>query len=467
MIITRVKHKFFLIFGAVLVFLLMLEVVFRIAGSVLLSFQDGDNPVLLDKQDEFRIMCLGESTTAFGGRDSYPYQLQEILNGGNLGIKFKVINKGVAGVDTAFFLSKLDENLARYKPDMIITMLGTNQNDNSMKFEETMRFRIKLLVDEIRVYKMVRLISDRMRDKFHNRIRDKAARTPPKEAGAGVVPDSDRAYTEMGFAEKEQGRRIRALGHFKKAIRMDPSNSWARVGLAMVYKEMGRLDEAIGALRAAIEINPLSEAGNRELAWCLKKQKRYDEAGSIYQKIIKDIKPQNGFLYMEAGLFYKEIGRYPEAVSAFERGFELNPETENFYGDLAFCYEQAGKEDLAKRCYGKFNKSLYTIYNPATIYNYRQLRDRILEKGILLVCMQYPVRPVGPLRRILEGREGVIFVDNERVFKTAVARDGYEEYFYDNFRGDFGHCTRKGNRLLAENLADALEREYFRERTKI
>lgn len=463
---TRIKHKFFLMFGAVLVFLLMLEVVFRIAGFILLSFQERDNPVLLDKQEELRIVCLGESTTAFGGRDSYPYQLQEVLSARIPGVKFKVINKGVAGVDTAFFLSKLDENLARYKPDMVITMLGTNQNDNSMKFEETLRFRIKLLVYEIKVYKMVRLLFDRMRVKSRNRIYDRMY-MPPNEAGAGVAPDSDRAYTEMGFMEKEQGRRIRALGHFKKAIRMNPSNSWARVGLAMVYKEMGRLDEAIGALRAAIEINPLSEAGNRELAWCLKKQKRYDEAGSIYQKIIKDIKPQNGFLYMEAGLFYKEMGRYPEAISAFERGFELNPETENFYGDLAFCYEQAGKDDLAKRCYSKFNKSLYTTYNPATIYNYRQLRDRILAKGILLVCMQYPVRPVEPLRRILEGREVVIFVDNERVFKMAVARDGYEEYFYDNFRGDFGHCTRKGNRLLAENLAGVLERECFRERTKI
>lgn len=37
----------------------------------------------------------------------------------------------------------------------------------------------------------------------------------------------------------------------------------------------------------------------------------------------------------------------------------------------------------------------------------------------------------------------------------------YKEYFGDMFAGDFGHCTKKGNRLLAENIANVILKEVF------
>jgi len=47
-------------------------------------------------------------------------------------------------------------------------------------------------------------------------------------------------------------------------------------------------------------------------------------------------------------------------------------------------------------------------------------------------------------------------VDNEKMFNEGVKREGYDEYFNDCFAGDFGHCTPKGNRLLAENIAGVI-----------
>ena len=71
-------------------------------------------------------MCLGESTTAVGGEDAYPYQLQEILNENNMGIRFSVINKGVPGAHTSAIIEQLESNLNKYKPDMVIAMMGIN-----------------------------------------------------------------------------------------------------------------------------------------------------------------------------------------------------------------------------------------------------------------------------------------------------------------------------------------------------
>ena len=78
-----------------------------------------------------------------------------------------------------------------------------------------------------------------------------------------------------------------------------------------------------------------------------------------------------------------------------------------------------------------------------------------------MVCVQYPMRDVEPLRKIFEKNEGVLFVDNEGIFKKALKKVSYKEYFIDMFAGDFGHCTQEGNRLLARNIADVILKEVF------
>jgi len=89
------------------------------------------------------------------------------------------------------------------------------------------------------------------------------------------------------------------------------------------------------------------------------------------------------------------------------------------------------------------------------------LNKTVSKKGIRLVIMQYPVRSIEPLKKIFNDKESLVFVDNEKIFKEAVARENFDAYFTDRFRYDFGHCTVKGNRLLAENAANVILKEFF------
>ena len=93
-----------IIFGLFLC-LALLEIGLRIGGFVFLSLQEHRNRIALKQKGAYRIMCLGESTTAIGGEDSYPSQLEEILNERNIGIRFSVINKGIPGANTTAILS--------------------------------------------------------------------------------------------------------------------------------------------------------------------------------------------------------------------------------------------------------------------------------------------------------------------------------------------------------------------------
>jgi len=94
-------------------------------------------------------------------------------------------------------------------------------------------------------------------------------------------------------------------------------------------------------------------------------------------------------------------------------------------------------------------------------HNYRKMKSILDSRGIKLCCMQYPRRNITNLTLMFDAPEDVIFVDNEWVFKEALKKGRFEDYFIDSFAGDFGHCTPRGNRLIAENIANVILRELF------
>ena len=140
------------------------------------------------------------------------------------------------------------------------------------------------------------------------------------------------------------------------------------------------------------------------------------------------------------------------------KGIELNPRDERLLRAMVLLYEEMGNSVLAKEYVEKARSENYVA---VTVNSYRKLKEILDRKGIRLVCVQYPVRNVEPLKKIFGKDKEVIFVDNEQVFKEAVRKGSYKKYFRDMFGGDFGHCTPKGNLLLAQNIADVILKEVF------
>ena len=101
-------------------------------------------------------------------------------------------------------------------------------------------------------------------------------------------------------------------------------------------------------------------------------------------------------------------------------------------------------------------------YCPDTKKNYEKIYHLTQKENISLIAMQYPMRDVSQLKKMLTSFKDIIFVDNEINFKNAVTQNGYDKYFTDMFAGDFGHATAEGNRLLAENVAQTILKEVFR-----
>ena len=148
------KQKIALVLFGLFLFFVLLEAGLRLGGVILLSIQEHRNAQSIKQKGVYRIICLGESTT----QGQYPSFLEEVLNQRNMGVRFSVVDKGMAGRNTSHILSKVESYLAEYHPDMVVTMMGINDIGKHIPFEGVTTSKVMLLIRSFRAYKLTRLL---------------------------------------------------------------------------------------------------------------------------------------------------------------------------------------------------------------------------------------------------------------------------------------------------------------------
>ncbi|MFH1338293.1 MAG: tetratricopeptide repeat protein [Candidatus Omnitrophota bacterium] len=474
------------IFGLFLC-VVLLEAGLRMGGFIFLSLQEYKNRIAVQKRGNFTIMCVGESTTALGGKNSYPPQLEKILNEQDTGIKFSVINKGVPGTSAGAIVVQLEDNLNKFYPDMVVAMMGVNDKHFGYVLPpDNDPFKIKRFFKKLRVFKLINLAKEHLKYKIKEFRNYKQGEMEPKEIEIKISgsksnltnnevvkePDSglkkkteagskdERLYFELGEYYRSRGMFEKAIQAYEKIIELNAGNDEAYIAAGICYNELGAFEKTRKMFKKAIEINPENDSAYYFLGAHLSGV-NYPGAEELLKKAIEK-NPKNGGAYIELGMYYIKSGKHGKAEAMFKKAIKINPENDELYGSLALCYEEQGKDELAKELFKKVNRLRLERYNPILQKNFQQTKEILEQRGIRLVCVQYPMRSIEPLKQMLKSREGIIFVDNERLFKRAVEKSGYDEYFSDRFAGDFGHCTPKGNRLLAENVAYVILKECFK-----
>jgi len=173
-----------------------------------------------------------------------------------------------------------------------------------------------------------------------------------------------------------------------------------------------------------------------------------------------NLNPDSAYLYVDFGKFYMQIGKFTEAEKLFKKALEINPEEvlsfrHAIIGHLITTYIELGKLDEAKILrnthLGNAKDFKLELQN-----NYQIIRRLCALKKVQLIAVQYPMRDIQSLIDILEPVKKIVFVENKYNFEEAISSEGYYKYFTDHFGGDFGHCTPKGNHLLAKNVANSI-----------
>ena len=430
---TKLIHKIALVSASILGVIILLELGMRAGGFALTYTQERSNKIALRQQGTFRIMCIGESTTAATcSEESYPKQLQEILNQADIGIRFSVINKGIGGVTTSTLVSRLDQNLETYKPDMVVVMMGVNDNRNEIVQREPEDQHSPLpFFKRLKVYKLAKLLL------AHFKATTKTLKNVEKEMGVDILQDeystqkednknlfayteliNPQSYFELARYYQIRGDLTQAEAYFKMSIDAQPSQE-AYMGLGWVYGGQGREEEAEEIMKRAIDLYPEDAGVYLDIGTFFISRKKYYQAESVLEKAVL-LSPASQEGYIRLAQAYSLQGRQQEAAELLKQAVVIRPENDIAYGLLYNCYVQEGKQGLAEESAAEANKLRLTHYNPRTQRNYLKLRTILKEKNIPLVCAQYPVRSVASLRNLLYPYSDIIFVDNEMVFKITI-----------------------------------------------
>lgn len=269
---SSIPQKIGAVLFGIFLCLVLMELVTRAGYFMFNSLQDRRNRAAMDQKNTVCVLCLGDSMTALGGQDSWPRQLEKVLNETSNNSKYTVINKGRVEANTAYMAEHFTEFIEQYRPRAVVMMTGINE--------------------------------------------------------AGVL----------------------------------------------FYRGISGQDSAL-----------------------FKRFKSYKVMRLIWH-------------HLTSG------------------GEQFSPP-----------------------------ENMYT--NPATRHNFAMMSRAARERGITTVVVQYPMRPLTPLRELFDAADGMLFVGNEQNFKQVLAGEPYETLFKDRFGGDFGHCTARGNLLVARAVSEAIMKE--------
>ncbi len=497
MVRTTIRQKTALIILGIVLTLVILEMGLRVGGFVILSIQRSGNEIPSD-EGVYRILALGESTTAemFNGPSSWPRELELILNNRSKNIKFKVFNEGIVGINTDILLAKLEDDLDKYKPHMVITMVGINDLELTVKYEDTLRMRINLWFKDIRVYKLIKLLwsawkykigafsiikfveaaeinesfieNDEYKKKdidYFRLGRMYGGHYKFEEAeemfmkAIEINPNNYETYFEFGHVYLRQGKYEKAEEMFKKTLELSPNHSSAYEALGQSYLEQEKFEKVEEMFKKAIKLSPNNGRVYGLLGRSYLEQGRFEEAEEIYFKAI-ELNSNNAWVYYDLGTYYYQHSMTERAEKIFKKAIKANlkanPNTHWAYSQLGWFYLEQGNIKEGNQMLKKAHEIRMSYYNPVTLHNYQKLYEVLEDKEIKYVAMQYPLRSIDELKIMFKGHEDIIFVSNENNFKEALKNAKYDDLFWDRFAGDFGHCTAMGNRLIAENIANVI-----------
>lgn len=153
----------------------------------------------------------------------------------------------------------------------------------------------------------------------------------PKQTEAEIQQEYDfRAALQsykIGINHINNQEVAQGIQHLETAVRLDEGNFRYRHGLGLGYSLSGQFEEALEQLKTAVRINPQDTESYNLMGSIYTELAKYVEAEEAFRKVLQDKgygQPQ--FAYFNLGLNYRKQQRISEAIAAFERVVQIDPE---------------------------------------------------------------------------------------------------------------------------------------------
>ena len=417
-------------FGAAALAIILVELALRGASLCLAYRFEKAGDGLAEDPHAVRLLCLGESTTAptfvEGQRDySWPAQLREILVSRYPGRRFQVINKGVPGTNTSVILAELPGYIKRYRPHVVISMAGINDHRwyGIVEYRSGVSGFLARALSSLKTWKLLRYCWYELAWPQLSPVRPGLPGGPSPEPRGALA-----ACLAAGRARIQGVARAGAIAACRRAGLENPDDARPHAQLSNFYGDTGALPAAWEEAAAAVKLGTVNEQTLLFYAGLLKNQGRNAEFATFVPDAIARVR-QAGGSGESLAHFWRQSFRRTE--KGFLREAGIDP--------ILVSRVRMGESQLT------------------TVANYRSMAELLEARHIALVAVQYPGLPQEQLERMLAGSPAVTCVDTRTAFRQALRRGSYWDYYVDRFAGDWGHCAQKGNRLIAEAVACALQ----------
>jgi hypothetical protein len=139
------------------------------------------------------------------------------------------------------------------------------------------------------------------------------------------VKRSAEAHYDIGVALQGAGQVQEAVGHYERAVRIQPDYTEAQNNLGLALVQLGRLQEAIGHYEQALRINPDDAPVHNNLGAALRRQGRLQEAIGHYEQAVR-LKPDFAEAHYNWGVALEQAGRVQEAIGHYEQSLRIKPD---------------------------------------------------------------------------------------------------------------------------------------------
>jgi protein O-GlcNAc transferase len=157
-------------------------------------------------------------------------------------------------------------------------------------------------------------------------------------------------HCNLGNALSSQGKPDEAISCFRQAIELNPGLVEAHTNLGNALKDRGQLEEAVACHRRALALRPdLAEVHNN-LGAALRDEGQIAEAIACHQRALQ-LKPEFAEAHNNLGTALKEQGRLDEALASYQRALDLKPEYPEAIANFGNIFKEEGKLDEAAACY--------------------------------------------------------------------------------------------------------------------
>ena len=176
----------------------------------------------------------------------------------------------------------------------------------------------------------------------------------------GDLPVTPQSGEEIGGidirSQREKAMRYTRRSEFEKAVEIYkqliesmPEDHRSVAALAKLYTKQEMHGEAISTWHSLLKVDPENTQYRSELVEAYRAAGSFPEVLEIVQKLIEE-NPSIDY-YSQLALVYMVEDRFDDAVAAYGKAIELDPNNSRVYKDLAQLYAETGDLDTAEKIY--------------------------------------------------------------------------------------------------------------------